>query len=129
MNFGWRSLIDAMGRLDPRRRAETEERLEKEREALFDEADAYEELIASEGWRLLKQRIQANIETLTEQVTMAPPAPTKHDPFGVLWRAQRDWASAEAAGQRHVLELPGQIIARAESIDRLYGESEEEADV
>lgn len=129
MNLGWRSLMDAMGRLDPRRRAETETRLEKEREALFDEADAYEELLASEGWRLLKQRLEANIATLTEQVAMAPPAPSKHDPFGVLWRAQREWASAEAAGQRHVLELPRQIIARAESIDRLQDDLEEETDV
>ncbi len=125
MRLGLRSLVDALGRLDPRRRDDVIEQAEQRRDALVAEADAYRELVKSEGWRLLVERIRRQMERTTAEVMMQPPVPSKRDPMGLLWRQQREWWSAEAAGQRYVLGVPEQIMAQAEALTETLREERE----
>jgi hypothetical protein len=122
--LNWRSLAEAIGRLDPRRRDELLEQAEKRRDALADEANAYRELIKSRGWKLLVARVDAQVVRTTRDVMLQPPAPSRRDPAGTLWRRQREWWCAEAAGQRYVLGVPEQIIAQADGLTETLREED-----
>jgi hypothetical protein len=120
----WRSLTEAIGRLNPRRLDELLEVAERRRDKLVEEANAYRELVKSDGWKFLVARIQGQVEATTTEIMMRPPAPSKRDPTGVFWRQQREWWSAEAAGQRYVLAMPEQIIAQADGLTETLREED-----
>ena len=73
MRLDLKSLAESLGRVLPGNEKRLRAELEEQRRKLLEEAEAFDELVQTKGWRLFSRRAEALNQAATDAVMLNPP--------------------------------------------------------